>query len=71
MPLDFSSAARLFMGSEEELAKALQISIADLRSHRTNPARVPKALLSQLGSVLVERGSGMVRVGQMLQEDNR
>lgn len=71
MPLDFSSAARLFMGSEVELAKALQVSVADLRSYRTNPGTVPKAVLDRLAGVLIDRGTGMARVGEMLREDNR
>jgi hypothetical protein len=71
MPLDFMSAARLFMGTEEELARALQVSVADLRSYRTNPGQAPKALLGRLGAVLIERGTGMKRVGEMLQEDSR
>jgi hypothetical protein len=71
MPLDFASAARLFMGAEEELARALQLSVADLRSYRTNPGRAPRALLARLSDVLIERGTGMKRVGEMLQEDNR
>ena len=71
MPLDFTSAARLFMGTEEELARALQVSVADLRSYRTNPGQAPKALLARLGAVLIERGTGMTRVGEMLQEDSR
>ena len=68
MPLDFTAAARLFMGTEQELAAALGISVADLRSHRTNPQRVPPALLVRFGTLLEERGRGMMRVGQMLQE---
>jgi hypothetical protein len=71
MPLDFSSAARLFMGTEEELARALQVSVADLRAYRTNPGRASKPLLGRLGAVLVERGAGMRRVGEMLQENSR
>jgi hypothetical protein len=71
MPLDFASGARLFMGTEEELATALQVSVADLRSYRTNPTRAPKPLLARLGAVLIERGAGMKRVGEMLQEDSR
>jgi hypothetical protein len=71
MPLDFGRAVQLFMGSEEELAHALGISIADLRASRTSPDRVPKALLRKLGDVLVERGKGMARVGEMLLEDSR
>ncbi|HSJ26213.1 MAG TPA: hypothetical protein VK929_16155 [Longimicrobiales bacterium] len=70
MPLDFGRAVQLFMGTEEELARALGISVADLRASRTTPGRVPKPLLHKLGQVLVERGQGMARVGEMLQEDN-
>ena len=69
MPLDFQSAAALFMGSEQELARALGISIADLRASRTNPVRVPPELVRKLGKVLVERGAGMRRVGEMLLEE--
>lgn len=68
MPLDFQSAAALFMGTEQELAKALGISVADLRSARTNPSRVSPELVRRLGQILVERGSGMRRVGEMLLE---
>jgi hypothetical protein len=71
MPLDFSRGVQLFMGTEEELAGALGVSVADLRAARTTPSRVPKALLRRLGDVLVERGKGMARVGEMLQEDNQ
>ena len=70
MPLDFTRAAALFMGTEEELARALGISVADVRSARTTPARVSDELLARLGRVLVERGSGMKRVGEMLLEDH-
>ena len=70
MALDFSTATRLFMGTEDELAAALGVSVADLRSARANPQRVPPALLARLGKLLEERGKGMARVGQMLQEDN-
>jgi hypothetical protein len=71
MPLDFSRAVQLFMGTEEELSRALGISVADLRASRTNPDRVPDGLLKKLVDVLVERGRGMARVGEMLQEDSR
>jgi len=67
--LDFSRAVQLFMGTEEELSQALGVSIADLRATRTNPVRAPRALLHRLGRVLEERGRGMMRVGQMLQEE--
>jgi hypothetical protein len=70
MALDFTSAARLFMGTEEELAAGLGIAVADLRSARTNPQRVQPALLARFGKLLEERGNGMARVGQMLREDN-
>jgi hypothetical protein len=69
MPLDFARAAALFMGSEEELARALSISVADLRAARTTPANVRPELLARIGAVLKERGSGMKRVGEMLLED--
>jgi hypothetical protein len=68
MPLDFTSAVRLFMGTEEELARALEVDLGDLRSMRTNPGQASPALLRRLGDVLVERGRGMARVGEMLQE---
>jgi hypothetical protein len=71
MPLDFARAAQLFMGTEEELARALGIGVADLRAARTNPGRVQQSLLRKLGDVLVERGQGMTRVGEMLREDAR
>lgn len=71
MPLDFASAARLFMGTEEELARALGVAIADLRAMRTTPAQATPELVQKLGRILVERGTGMVRVGEMLQEDAR
>ncbi|HEX6132903.1 MAG TPA: hypothetical protein VFZ24_02895 [Longimicrobiales bacterium] len=70
MPLDFASAARLFMGTEEELAAALGIPIADLRDARTNPQRVTPDVLRRFGRLLEERGRGMIRVGEMLLEDN-
>ncbi|MEJ2503316.1 MAG: hypothetical protein P8177_08380 [Gemmatimonadota bacterium] len=69
MPLDFRSAAELFVSTEEELAMALDISVADLRSYRQNPANAPPEVRARLGRVLVERGRGMTRVGEMLQED--
>jgi hypothetical protein len=70
MPLDFARAAQLFTGTEEELARALDMAVADLRSLRTNPLRASPQQLAHLGRILVERGTGMARVGEMLQEDN-
>jgi hypothetical protein len=69
MPLDFMRAAALFMGTEEELAAALGIGIGDLRQYRANPQRAPAAVLERFGRVLVERGRGMQRVGEMLVEN--
>ena len=70
MALDFTRAAQLFMGTEDELAAGLGLSIADLRAARTQPQSATPALLARLGRLLEERGKGMARVGQMLQEDN-
>jgi len=71
VPLDFARAAQLFMGTEDELARALNLSVADLRALRTQPQRVSPDLLARLGKILVERGQGMTRVGEMLLEDNQ
>jgi hypothetical protein len=68
MPLDFTRATDLFMGSEQELALALNLSVADLRELRTNPRRVSPELLARLGNVLMERGKGMTRVGELLRD---
>lgn len=70
MPLDFTRAAQLFLGTEEELARALGVPLGDLRSFRANPQQAPPEILARLGGVLRERGQGMARVGQMLQEDH-
>ncbi len=71
MPLDFTRGADLFCGTEQELAMALNIDVGDLRQYRTNPQHAPKVLLARLGKALVERGTGMKRVGEMLLEDSR
>ena len=68
MGLDFKSAAALFIASEEELARALSVEVADIRSYRQNPSRVPDEVMDKLASVRIERGRGMQRVGEMLQE---
>jgi plasmid maintenance system antidote protein VapI len=70
MALDFARAAMLFMGTEDELARALRVNVADLRAMRTSPHRVTPEMLVRLGRVLQERGAGMKRVGEMLVEDN-
>ncbi len=69
MAIDFKRASDLFLGSEKELALALAIPVADLRDHRQNPERAPQELMRRLGRVLVERGNGMRRVGELLQEE--
>lgn len=66
MTLDFTRASDLFLGSENELALALNISIADLRELRTNPRRASDELIARLANILVERGKGMTRVGEIL-----
>ena len=68
MGLDFKRAAALFIASEEELAQALSVEVADIRSYRQNPGMVPDDVMQKMGSVLIERGRGMQRVGEMLQE---
>ena len=70
MPLDFSRAVALFMGTEQELARALGISLGDLRSYRTDPHRIPSGVVEKLGHVLIERGRGMQRVGELLAHDH-
>jgi hypothetical protein len=70
MPLDFMRGAALFMGTEQELASALEIGLGDLRQYRSNPQRTPAVVLERLGRVLIERGRGMQRVGEMLVEDS-
>jgi hypothetical protein len=70
MGLDFGKAAQLFMGTEQELANALGVPVADLRSMRTNPRTASPDVLARFGRVLEERGRGMARVGEMLQEEH-
>ncbi len=69
MAIDFKRASDLFLGSEKELALALAVPLGDLRDFRQNPDRVPEELLRRLGRVPVERGNGMRRVGELLQEE--
>jgi plasmid maintenance system antidote protein VapI len=58
------------MASEQELAKALGVEVADVRALRSNPQHASREMLAKLGRVLIERGKGMSRVGEMLLEDN-
>ncbi len=67
MGLDFKRATDLFLGSEQELSLALGVSVGDVRDYRQNPERVPEAVVQKLGRVLVERGNGMRRVGELIQ----
>lgn len=64
--LDFKRATDLFLGTERELALALGLSESELRAHRREPGRVPDEVLDRLARVLIERGRGMVRVGELL-----
>jgi len=66
MALDFKRATDLFLGSEQELSLALGMPLGDLRDYRQNPERAPDAVVQNLGRVLVERGNGMRRVGELL-----
>ncbi|HEX7050322.1 MAG TPA: hypothetical protein VF188_08990 [Longimicrobiales bacterium] len=66
--LDFKRATDLFMGAEQELALALNVSVEEVARYRDRPDRAPRELLARLGHVLIERGRGMVRVGEMLVE---
>ena len=64
--LDFKRATDLFLGTERELALALGVSENDIRAFRKDPDRAPDELLERLGRILVERGRGMMRVGELL-----
>jgi hypothetical protein len=69
LALDFTSAARLFTGTEEELATALGLAVGDLRAARATPSYVTPELTRKMAAVLIERGKGMARVGEMLLEN--
>jgi len=69
MGLDFRGATELFLGTEEELAMALGVEPGAVAAFRERPEEVPAPVLARLGKVLVERGRGMARVGEMLVED--
>ena len=69
MGLDFARGADLFMGSEQELALALGVTVADLRECRTNPKRANEDLMARLAQVLIQRGEAMKRVGNLLLGD--
>ena len=69
MAIDFTRATDLFLGSEQELSLALGMPVADVRALRQTHERVPPEVLTRLGQVLVERGNGMKRVGELLLEE--
>ncbi len=69
MPLDFRTATDLFVSTEEELAMALGVPVADVRSYRQKPTNAPPEVVARLAEVLIERGRGMARVGEMLRDD--
>jgi len=64
--LDFRKATDLFLSSELELALALGITPVELRRYRRVPGTAPAGLMERLGGVLLERGRGMARVGELL-----
>ena len=66
--LDFRRAADLFISTEAELGAALGIPPADVARYRRMPDAAPAELLARLGTILVERGHAMTRVGELLQE---
>ena len=68
--LDFGRAAALFVASEAELAAALGVTNADLARFRRQPDAVSAEVLTRLGTVLIERGMAMKRVGELLQESH-
>jgi hypothetical protein len=69
MPLDFKRGTDLFMGREDELARALRLDAGELRQHRAAPTGVPAPLLRSLADVLEERGKAMIRVAEMLHDE--
>lgn len=68
MPLDFKRATDVFLGREDELARALGLDVAALRRHRQEPGSAPASLLHTLSRVLDDRGRAMVRLGEMLRD---
>ena len=64
--LDFKRASDLFLGTEHELALALGISADQLRRYRRDPEAELDDVLDRLATTLIDRGRGMVRVGELL-----
>lgn len=71
MPLDFKRGTDLFLGRKTELAMALGLDAEALEAYRREPATTPSGLLDQLAQVLIERGRGMIRVGELLAESGQ
>ena len=68
--LDFRRGADLFISTEAELAVALGIPTGDVARYRRKPDSVPAELLARLGTILIERGHAMARVGELLQDEH-
>jgi hypothetical protein len=68
--LDFRRAADLFISSDGELGAALGITAADVARYRRQPDAAPPEVLARLGTVLIERGLAMARVGELLQDSH-
>lgn len=48
---------------------ALGITVKELERYRERPGRADPELMRRMGEVLLERGRGMIRVGEMLLEE--
>jgi hypothetical protein len=71
MPLDFKRGTDLFLGRKNELAMALGLDAEALEAYRRQPATTPPGLMDRLARVLIERGRGMIRVGELLAESGQ
>lgn len=69
MSIDFKRAASLFVSSEQELAQALGLNVEEVRRYIQAPGSASDDLMERLAALLVERGQGMARVGEMIRED--
>jgi hypothetical protein len=68
--LDFRRGADLFISTESELGAALGIPPADVARYRRKPDAAPAELLARLGTILIERGRAMSRVGELLRDEH-
>lgn len=69
MALDFKRCTDLFLGTERELALALDLPPEEVRRLRATPGAADRARVSRLATVLEERGRAMLRVAEMLHEE--